>query len=575
MGTYVDAFANVDCTRRSFANCKISDGCTWQGSSPDDGYCTNIDTVITDCADGEYNQHDQCYQCPAEYPTSAGGAAQKTDCYNECNGHTYYFGDGQTMPCECYRALRSQCLATGYCTYDMGLCTHCGLGNYLESVLFTCEQCPDGYDNSDTYAVGPEQCYKRCDAFINNSLDNASEVSAEQEKVYYNSESPECTYTYTCNTDSWKSGTSTNPSCTKCSNLPDTSVYSSEYTTAGLTSSANCPWRIECPTGFILNPDAFSNNGIYNNQYAPCMACSGPVESPIKSDTHLVATNYKYENGTYTPTICVTYTDLNDEQQTVCGINNLPRCIGKIFTVTLGKNTDETPINSTYTQTVYQKYDDGWYQYKSGNTVTVKIDANNKITVPKTSKVFTGYWTATSGGTQVINASGLPLSNTAITSDNAILYAQWSDAIPYSLTINKTSGGPQIYNTNGQTCAGTCDIDTNISVFDGLKNTGTYGILSFSNNIIQYTPTNSGIEKINQDQAITDTLDLCDANKYCKNLGSQSCPYETHSDAGADGVTDCYLYGTIRDNKGSYEITSPITGHPYIAAPLAAWVTNH
>lgn len=53
-------------------------------------------------------------------------------------------------------------------------------------------------------------------------------------------------------------------------------------------------------------------------------------------------------------------------------------------------------------------------------------------------KIFKGYYTSSSGGTQVIDAHGVFLSGAKLTSSNKTFYAQW--ASPVEITLNRSSG---------------------------------------------------------------------------------------------------------------------------------------
>ena len=71
-----------------------------------------------------------------------------------------------------------------------------------------------------------------------------------------------------------------------------------------------------------------------------------------------------------------------------------------IYTITLNKQS-----GSGGTSTLYLKYNTGWYS-NSGATTSI-----SSITKPsRTGYTFNGYYTETSGGTQIINSSGSIIS---------------------------------------------------------------------------------------------------------------------------------------------------------------------
>lgn len=67
------------------------------------------------------------------------------------------------------------------------------------------------------------------------------------------------------------------------------------------------------------------------------------------------------------------------------------------------------------------------------------VNVITAVTLPTYSgKIFKGYYTASSGGTRVIDAHGGFLSGAKLTSANKTFYAQW--ASPVKITLNRSSG---------------------------------------------------------------------------------------------------------------------------------------
>ena len=87
-----------------------------------------------------------------------------------------------------------------------------------------------------------------------------------------------------------------------------------------------------------------------------------------------------------------------------------------VYTITLNKNG-----GSGGSDAYYEKYDVANFKELSCSTQITSI------TIPsRTGYTFAGYYTATSGGTQYVNASGTILSTYTTFTDNTTLYAHWT-----------------------------------------------------------------------------------------------------------------------------------------------------
>ena len=102
---------------------------------------------------------------------------------------------------------------------------------------------------------------------------------------------------------------------------------------------------------------------------------------------------------------------------------------GKVYKITLDKQN-----GTGGTDTIYEKYYSGWY---SNSSATTSI---TNVSIPtREGYNFAGYYTATSGGTQIITASGtISSSNYYFTSDTTI-YARWNPQI-FTITLDKQGG---------------------------------------------------------------------------------------------------------------------------------------
>ncbi len=86
------------------------------------------------------------------------------------------------------------------------------------------------------------------------------------------------------------------------------------------------------------------------------------------------------------------------------------------YTIKLNKNGGNGGANGP----IYVKYATGWYS-NSGATSAI-----SSVTIPSRSGfTFNGYYTATSGGTRIIDSAGKIVASNTFTTSNRSLYAQW------------------------------------------------------------------------------------------------------------------------------------------------------
>ena len=86
-----------------------------------------------------------------------------------------------------------------------------------------------------------------------------------------------------------------------------------------------------------------------------------------------------------------------------------------VYKITLNKNG-----GSGGTSIVHVKYETGWYS-NSGATSAI-----SSVTIPSRSGyTFNGYYTATSGGTRIIDSAGKIVGSKTFTTSNCTIYAQW------------------------------------------------------------------------------------------------------------------------------------------------------
>ena len=94
----------------------------------------------------------------------------------------------------------------------------------------------------------------------------------------------------------------------------------------------------------------------------------------------------------------------------------------QVYTITLNKQG-----GSGGTNTIYLKYNTGWYSNSAATSSIVKISVPTRVGF-----TFQGYYTGTNGtGTQIINSNGeINSGRTTITTSNISLHANWSAKNP-------------------------------------------------------------------------------------------------------------------------------------------------
>ena len=213
------------------------------------------------------------------------------------------------------------------------------------------------------------------------------------------------------------------------------SVYAvtinSNSTTMGTVDTSS--YNVINGTTYASNSNKLSLNGI----------TTGTTSKTLKTVTATAKTNYVFKNwssssGTVSSNITIT-----------------ANFTGAEYTITLNGNGASTAGTSA----IYERYARGIYLDSGTNSkqmttsanpitkpakssYTVTYDANNTgVTVSNASFTpsFNGYYTATSGGTQMINNNGYITSNLTNTkyTANSTLYAQWNHNYTLS-SISKT-----------------------------------------------------------------------------------------------------------------------------------------
>ena len=440
----------------------------------------NSPSANPSCVWGDTDECPEGYYCPPDEPsplacpdggTSDKGSTSVTQCYKIFDDYDGFQNGTASAKCF-YQSSTSQydacsiievksCIAGyWYAQQNSFLCSGTTSGFYSPAGDTKQTACPrdtaGGKVESSEYADSYTDCYKTCSL----TVDNSTSVAATENTVYGISadEYAACEFTVTCKTGyTVQNNVSENPSCAA---NQYTVTLDKNGGTGSTPASVQCTFDSgECtlPATSELTRPGYTSGDKWcadRNGNGPCYYAGQATSANISA------------NGTDT-TLYAMWTP-------------------NVYTVNLdGQNADV----DGEPETVYLKYANGWF---SNEGATTSIDT--LTTVPeKSGYEFAGYYSETSGGTQVIGSSGkFQTSEAALTfttTEPATIYARWS--------------------------AGT----TNCAA-------GTY-----------YTGTGTQCE-------------TCTANHYCPGgnfatdsgtpEGLNACPEQGSSASGADSVAKCY-----------------------------------
>lgn len=554
--------------------CNNNNCCTWLKLSmaTDDDYeygeCKLKPSAGSDCTGGNcspneyYTAYSGCLACPSEYPDSPGGTTPKTRCYNSCKGTTYYYNDGQTVPCDCLTKPGACDLSR--CAKDEFGCSSCTAGEYLDTDTHTCKSCPTNFPNSNDGAIGINACYQACDACNNASNKGPMCKPATENPVHYNTDGKVCEYKYNCDAGYYSNmmsatNYSTSISCQQCDNLPtgatyDKTIYNDDQQFLGATGPDECPWILTCDAGYV-----------YDKDEKKCNQC--PDAAPVSwyKNTTQKPITYRFD-GSY-----ISATDGQDNNGTEQN-NTLPYCDGNVFTVTLNNTpNNEIIANSDELETtIFFKYNDKWYH-----------DANLKQSIPDTNILktpiswgdFDGYYIHGPDNTMVFNAEGTPVSDPQIITANVTLYAHYKT--PKLIYYAKIVAGEGDSNANQCTYTGNdsqCELpqdnydgyditfDTTSDRYEALDtDNNLLGYIqrdSQSNNILKFVPTtvDALITMRSPEPYIYIDPKLCPEGYYCQDFTKTQCPAGKTTDAGAKSPDDCKVITTF-DNSTKFQDT--------------------
>lgn len=381
------------------------------GSNPitcDDGYTLN--DAGTGCTANKYNV---TYSCAPGTGTVAGNTATYNLSYSpkssSCTAPSKHKFVGWTISGTStvvtpgasftWKYLENKTFTAKY------EATSCDSGQYLSGGA--CVSCPSGYTASDLNATSNTQCYKACSqncvspSCPANSTECTFDTTAKWTgKQYYNSstcqindgQKSDCPIaTLNCKRTYYTNGSV----CSSCSSLGDGSY------TQSLSTNNSSPY------------------GCYAMCTIPCTQQACPAHATCTHGTE------KSAGGIYYPSEDCTAPGISCTINITCDSGyaldaGSATCNPVVTPVVLNRNYNST--DSATLATIYQKYETGWYSNSAATTTL------SKATVPTRANYnFLGYYTARTGGSQVIKADGtLPMNTTYETATSVTLYAQWS-----------------------------------------------------------------------------------------------------------------------------------------------------
>ena len=508
----------------SYPACQYSAQCD-ENYTPKDSPSAN-----PSCIWGDADECPAGYYCPPESPspivcpdggTSEKGAVAVTQCYKVFDDYDGFqngvasakcFYQSSTSKYDACSILEVKSCIAGYwyAQQNAFLCSGTSTGFYSPEGAIVQTACPKdpvgGKVESSEYADSYEDCYKTCAIEVPHS----TSVAAEQNTVYGISADSyaACSFAVTCETGYTVNGNnSESPSCA-----------ANEYTITldknGGTGSVAASIKCTFDSGACELPavDGLTRPG-YTVQAKWCADKNG--SGPCYYAGQSTAANIS-ANGTDT-TLYAVWTP-------------------NVYEVTLDHRSADTDGEPA---TVYVKYATGWFTTEEANSSISKL-----TTVPtKSGYEFAGYYSATSGGTQVVSSDGIfQTSENALTftTSPATIYARWSAGTTYC--------APGTYYTGTGTQCDTCTANyycpggnfatdsgspegLNACPEQGVSTTGSSSVTSCYKTKLTYTASHgSGTQTCNYDDdqksysaSCTDkVINSCEAGYYLANAEAES-----------------------------------------------------
>ena len=586
----------------------------------------------------------ECFvTCPATKPVNnaVGGVANSTgpayyngSAYNqctydvECEENYVASGNGTANPV-CEFGDPSQCPEDHYCPGD-GSVHECPDGGKSDAGATSVTQCYkifdpyDGFKNgvasakcnyqtgSQKYDYCSIQEVKSCDAGYFYRYQNAF-LCESVESGYY---SPAGDVDQTAcpvgdNVESEQNAASYTQCFTTCdlstADVPHSaSVAATENTVYGISASeyAACEYSITCETGYTAQDNKSENPSCAANEYVVTLdknggsgstpatvTCTFDAGCDLPASSGLSRPGYKNEskwcvgqNGTGPCYFAGQHTDVNISANGTA-TTLYAMWSPNVYTVNLDHQdatTDGAP------DTAYLKYATGWFS-NDGATVALR----NLTTVPaKTGYEFVGYYSATSGGTQIINAAGAFQTNesalTFTTTEPATIYARWSAGLTHCdagtyYTGTGTECAPCTANHyceggNFETDSGVAEGET-ACPNNGLSVAGSTSAAACYKTKLDYTATHgSGTQTCDWDvdqgsysaKCRDIVIGMCDAGYWLAEADATDCAAVEQGNYSGDGELERHAC----PNAGSTESDTAATVQECFKTGMAYTATN-
>ncbi len=415
----------------TYPACVYSITCTESGYIPSNSPGANPTCVWdsgTTCPAGYYcPPSGGKFQCPDGGTSDAGAAESATDCYKIFDPYAEFENGVASAKCKYLTStskyencsiLEVKSCKAGYWYSTPGAfaCSGVSSGFYSPDGAITATACPadaSGTVESNEYADSFTDCYKTCAL----NPPHSTSVAAKDNIVYgasttsYNA----CSFTITCERGyTVKNNNTANPSCAA-------NVYTITLNKNGGTGSVANTLQCTFDSKSCALP---ATTGLTRAGYTVaakwCTTASGAT--PCYDAGTTITTNISAD-GTDT-TLYAVWTP-------------------NVYTVNLdhqGATVAGAPA------TVYLKYATGWYSNAAATTAISALTKNPT----KTGYEFTGYYTTTTGGTQVVGSDGKFVNSdaalTMTTTTPTTIYAKWSAGLT-------TCDAGEYYTGTGTTCA--------------------------------------------------------------------------------------------------------------------------
>ena len=518
---------------------------------PEDHYCPG-DGTVHECPDGGKSPAGstsvtQCYKIFDPYEKFENGVAS-AKCNYQLSSQKYdYCSIQEVKSCKAGYFYRFQ---------NAFLCESVESGYYSPEDDVHQTACPVGENvESEQNASSYTQCHMTC-GLGREDVDHAASVSATDNVVYAISpdEYKACEYTITCETGyTPENNKSENPSCAANQYVV---TLDKNGGTGNVSATVTCTFNAGCdlPANSALSRPGYKNENkwcIGADGTAPCYYAGQHTTANISA------------NGTAT-TLYAAWSP-------------------NVYTVKLDHQNATT---NGAPDTVYLKYATGWF---SNQAADAAIQSLTKVPT-KTGYEFVGYYSAQSGGEQIVNAAGaFQTSDKALTfttTEPATIYARWSAGLThcdagtyYSGTgtqCNKCGANHYCEGGNFETDSGTPEGQTPCPQ-SGLSVAGSTSAAACYKTKLDYNAVHgSGTQTCDWNTGESSyssncrdiVIDMCDAGYWRENADATDCAVVGHGNYSEDEELERHACPNSGDTET--ETAASIqecfkTGQPYTA----------